>query len=82
MVLGKLTVPVHPTNLDNVRQGPAALAVSAVKGYLDIFLFSIISLFLCPHHKMAEGHIEFTLSVYLCVFVYSRIVSGPYFGRT
>ena len=24
-------------------------------------------IFLCPRHKMAEGHIEFTLSV--CVFV-------------
>ena len=23
--------------------------------------------FLCPLHKMAEGHIEFYLSVYLCV---------------
>ena len=30
-------------------------------------------LFLCPRHAMAEGHIEFTLSM----FVYSRIVSGP-----
>ena len=25
--------------------------------------------FLCPRHKMAEGHIEFTLSVHACVCV-------------
>ena len=31
--------------------------------------------FLCLRHEMAEGHIEFTLC--MCVFVYSRIVSGP-----
>ena len=30
-----------------------------------------------PRRKMAERHIEFTLSVCVCVFVYSRIVSGP-----
>ena len=35
---------------------------------LDLFVF-----FLCPRLKMAEGHIEFTL----CVFVYSRFVSNP-----
>ena len=39
-----------------------------------------IILFLCPRNEMAEGHIEFTLSV--CVFVYSRIVSGPKLSRT
>ena len=37
--------------------------------------------YFCPRHEMAEGHIEFTLSVCVCVcvclFVYSRIVSGP-----
>ena len=31
-----------------------------------------------PRHEMVEGHIEFTLSV----FVYSRIVSGPYLSHT
>ena len=38
-----------------------------------------VSDFLCPRHKMAEEHIEFTLSVCVsvCVFVYSRFVSGP-----
>ena len=34
-------------------------------------------IFLCPRHKMAEGHIEFTLSV--CVCVYSRFVFDPNF---
>ena len=37
MVLGKLPVPGHPTILITVGQGPAALAVDAGGGYLDIF---------------------------------------------
>ena len=27
-----------------------------------------LTLLLCPRHEMAEGHIEFTLSVCVCVF--------------
>ena len=39
MVLGKLPIQVHLTNLDNtlVGQGPIALAVGVVGGCLDIF---------------------------------------------
>ena len=37
MVLGKFPVPVRPTILDTVGQGPTALAVGAGGGCLDIF---------------------------------------------
>ena len=37
MVLGNLPVPVRPTNLITVGQGPIALAVGAGGGILDIF---------------------------------------------
>ena len=37
MVLGKLPVPVRPTNRIIVGQGPIALAVGAGGGCLDIF---------------------------------------------
>ena len=37
MVLGKLSVPGRPTNLDLVWQGPTALAVGAGRGCLDFF---------------------------------------------
>ena len=47
-VLGKLPVPGRPANLDEVGQGPSALAVGAGGGCLDIFLSSIISLFFLP----------------------------------
>ena len=47
-MLGKLPVLGRPTNLDNVWQGPTALAVGAGGGCLDIFLSSIISLFFLP----------------------------------
>ena len=30
--------------------------------------------FLCPRHKMVEGHIELTLSVCVCVFVFQNRV--------
>ena len=43
MVLGKLPVPGRPTILIRVGQGPAALAVGAGGGCLDIF--SLIYLF-------------------------------------
>ena len=42
MVLGKLPVPGRPTSVIRVGQGPAALAVGAGGGCLDIFTF------LCP----------------------------------
>ena len=48
MVLGKLLVPRHAIDLDNVGQGPTALAVGTVGGCLDIFLSSIFSLFFLP----------------------------------
>ena len=37
MVLGKLSVPGRPTNLERVGQGPSVLAVGAGGGCLDIF---------------------------------------------
>ena len=37
MVLGKVTVPGRPTELDNVRARATALAVGADGGCLDIF---------------------------------------------
>ena len=43
-MLVKLSVPGCPTNLDNSRQGPIALAVGAGGGCLDIFPSSILSL--------------------------------------
>ena len=43
MVLGKLSMPRRPTNLDNSRQGPIALAVGAGGGCLDIRLSFLLS---------------------------------------
>ena len=40
MVLGKLSVPWRPTNLDIVGQGPAVLKKGADVSCLDIFLSS------------------------------------------
>ena len=48
MVLAKLPVPGRPTVWIIVEQGPTALAGGAGGGCLDIFLSSIISLFLLP----------------------------------
>ena len=48
MVLGKLPVPGRPTNWNRVGQVPTVLAVDAGGGCLDIFLSSLISLFLFP----------------------------------
>ena len=47
MVLGKLSVPRRPTNLDNSR-ARAALAVGAGGGCLDIFKFVYLFSFLSP----------------------------------
>ena len=30
-------------------------------------MLTFLKIFLCPRHKMAEGHIEFTLSACVCV---------------
>ena len=43
MGLGKLSVPVRPTKLDNSRTGPTALAVGAGAIVWTFFLSSIIS---------------------------------------
>ena len=49
MALGKLPVPGRPTIWIKVGQGPAALAVGAGGGGLDIFtLISILSLLCLP----------------------------------
>ena len=48
MVLGKLPVPGSPAIWIIVGQGHTAFAVGAGGGCLDIFLLSIISLFLLP----------------------------------
>ena len=49
MVLGKLPVPVRPTNWITVGQGPTALAVGAGGDCLDFFLLSsILSLLFLP----------------------------------
>ena len=48
MVLGKLPVPGHPTNLDCSMTRPTALAVGAGGAGLDFFLWSITSLFFLP----------------------------------
>ena len=34
--------------------------------FSSLFLSQAIFRFLCPRHEMAEGHIEFTLSVCVC----------------
>ena len=55
MVLGKLSVPGHPTNFDNGRAWAIALAVGADGGCLDIF--SLVYLFIPPRiRRIAEGH--------------------------
>ena len=48
MVLGKLPVPGRPTILITVGQGPAALAVGAGGGCLDVFTLSILSFLFLP----------------------------------
>ena len=48
MVLGKLPVPGHPTNLDKSRQGPTELAMGGVGVVWTFLLSSIISLFFLP----------------------------------
>ena len=51
MVLGKLSVPGHPTNSDNSRTSAYCLAVDMGGGHLDIFLSSFISLSSFSHSR-------------------------------
>ena len=46
MMLGKLSVPRRPTNLDNSRARAIALAVGTGGGCLDIFKFVYLVSFL------------------------------------
>ena len=48
MVLGKLPVPGHPTNLDHSKQRPTAHAVGADGVVWTFFLSSIIFRFFLP----------------------------------
>ena len=47
-MLGKLPVPGRPANLDEVGQGPIAIAVAAGGGCLDIFSLVYHFSFLSP----------------------------------
>ena len=49
MVLGKLPVPGRPTILITVGQGPAALAVGAGGGCLDVFTL------ICPFFPLSPS---------------------------
>ena len=53
VVLGKLSVPGRPSNLDKSRQGPIALAVGAGGVCLDIF--SLVSLFFLISSSLWEA---------------------------
>ena len=48
MVLGKLPVPGRPTSLEQIVQGPTALAVGAGGGCQEFLLSSILSPFFLP----------------------------------
>ena len=52
MVLGKLPVPGRPTIWITIGQGPAALAVGAGGGCLDIFIL------ICPFSPLSPSHWE------------------------
>ena len=54
-VLGKLSVLGRPTNFDNSRAGPIALAVGAGGGSLDIFSLVYLFSFLSP--SLGDGPI-------------------------
>ena len=47
--------------MDGINSLQAALCLGICIKFIDPFL--------CPRHEMAEGHIEFTLSVCVCVCV-------------
>ena len=55
--MGKLPVPVRPTIWITVGQGPAALAVGAGWGCLDIFTLSCPFSFLSPSLSLGDGPI-------------------------
>ena len=54
-MLGKLPVLGRPTNMDNSRTRPVALAVGADGGCLDIF--SLVYLFSFPSPSLGDGPI-------------------------
>ena len=60
MVLGKLSVPGHPTNFDNGRAWAIALAVGADGGCLDIF-FSRLSFYTPAYSKNSGRALSVTL---------------------
>ena len=45
IVLGKLSMPGHPTNWDNSRAKAYCACSKSGRGFLDIFLLSVIFLF-------------------------------------
>ena len=53
-MLSKLSVPRRPANLDEVGQGPIALAAGAGGVVWTFFLLSIISLFFLPLRVQTE----------------------------
>ena len=55
MVLGKVSVPRRPTNLEIVGQEPIALAVGTDGDCLDIFSLVYLFSFLCP--SLGDGPI-------------------------
>ena len=57
MVLGKLTVPGRPTNLDNSGTRAYCACSRCRRGLLDIFLSSITSLFFLPL-SLGDGPIQ------------------------
>ena len=61
MVLGKLPVPGRPTIWMTVGQGPAALAIGAGGGCLDIFTLIYLFSLLSPSPKMARYRLKYCL---------------------
>ena len=54
---------------------PLVLTSGDIMAHMDIIALLIyLAKFLWPRHKMAEGHIEFTLSVCVCVRLFQILV--------
>ena len=60
-VLNKLPVPGRPTNLNNSRHPPIALAVGAGGVVWTFFLSSIFSLFFLPLLETARHRLKYCL---------------------
>ena len=60
-VLGKLSVPGRPTNLNNSRARAFALAVGADWGCLDIFSLVYVSLFFLPLSETVRYKLKYCL---------------------